>query len=100
MVSDAAHDGKVTDSSLLQLMLHHLTSENEPHDIRSARMLIIVHEMDERHARKTVYHADIRVSQHIRIAVGRCGYGDDARIVESGFDVEVGDQLLVYRGEK
>lgn len=90
----------MTDSQLLTLMFYHMTSPDEPPDIRAARLIIIAGEMTDREERKTVYQADIRVSQQVRLAVGRCGQGQEARTVESGFDVEEGDQLLVYRGEK
>lgn len=89
----------MTDSELLALMFHHIVTEplEQETSLRYQRVAIIEAEMASRAGRKTVYQADIQVRQQIRIGVGECGDGADRRVVESGFDVVKGDQLVVYR---
>lgn len=90
----------MTDSDLLLLMLRHLKLEGDPGESpasRQTRRGIIEDEMQKREGRSTPYQHQIRVKQTIRLAVGECGMGAEARLVESGFEVKPGDELLVYR---
>lgn len=66
-------------------------------DLRRQRREIIEAEMLDRIGRRTPFQAIIQVDQVIFLGVGQCGQGEDKRIVESSFDVKVGDQLIVYR---
>lgn len=89
----------MTDTNLLKLMLHHITHPDECEVLRCQRLGIIQQEMGVIERRLTPYHTVIQVEQIVHLGVGVCGQGDDKRVVESGFEVKVGDVLYVYRGQ-
>lgn len=89
----------MNDSQLLKLMLYHITHPNQDELLRAQRQEIIVREMDRVEKRSNPYQTVIQVDQIILLAVGKCGSGQDARLVESGFEVKVGDEVFVYRND-